>query len=283
MKTIVAILVIIPLLVTTGNARDTSSSSHIYSTNNHSLAKLTSTDSSAAISSSDTDKKNLRSLVDELKEKGFHIKQLLKDSRFQIYDDIVKRFKKSAERESPSLDSYKQILGYKNKSEQILDFIHDHEQQLDKAEKEYGISKFVVAAIIGIESDFGMVTGSYNPFNAYVSMYVKNYRTSFAKAQIEALLEFTKRNGIDVFELNSSYAGAMASVQFIPHSLNKWFVGSDIYSMDNNIMSAANYLRYFKERTNSIEKAVLRYNPSSLYQQAVLDLADDAKQKYNSD
>jgi len=225
---------------------------------------------------------DLSSLIADLKEEGFIIEKLLSDSRFELYDGIGDRFRKSAERKSHSLEYYKEILGFEIKSQRIREFITNHNEQLQKASEKYGISKYVIAAIIGIESDFGQNIGSYNPFNVYVSMYVEDYRRDFAKAQLKELLKFVERHNIDVFELKSSYAGAMAFAQFIPYSLNKWFVGKDIFDMDNNIMSVANYLAYFKARNNDIETAVLRYNPSSLYTQAVLDLAEQAEQHFSS-
>jgi len=75
----------------------------------------------------------------------------------------------------------------------------------------------------------------------------------------------------------------MSFAQFIPSSLNRWWVGKDLYYMPNNIRSVANYLAYFKNKTGSLETAVLRYNPSSLYQQAVLSLADEVKSRSNSE
>lgn len=223
-----------------------------------------------------TEPENLPSLVDYLQEHGFDIQSLLDDPRFEVYDDITDRFTKSAEKKSHSLDSYKRVLGFEKKASQLNQFMGEHSDQLRKAEQEYGISSAVIAAIIGIESDFGKNIGSYNPFNAYVSMYANGYRQDFAKDQILELLKFTERHDIDVYELKSSYAGAMTYAQFIPYSLNKWFIGDDIFDMNNNIMSVANYLAYFKEKTGNIETAVLRYNPSNLYTQAVLDLAKQA-------
>ncbi len=230
-----------------------------------------------AMASETPDDNNLSSLISYLEEKGFEIESLLNDPRFEIYEDIVDRFTKSAERKSHTLDSYKRVLNFEDKARQLDAFMENYSDQLKQAEEKYGIPSSVIAAIIGIESDYGKNIGSHNPFNAYVSMYANGYRQDFAKAQISELLEFTKRNDIDVFELKSSYAGAMAFAQFIPYSLNKWFVGEDIFDMKNNIMSVANYLAYFKERTGDIETAVLRYNPSSLYTQAVLDLAKQGR------
>lgn len=225
---------------------------------------------------------NLTSLADYLNKTGLKIEELIKDPRFEIYEEIGDRFRKSAERKSRGIDEYKRILGFDVKSKKITEFIDENHDQLKKAEETYGIPKYVISAIIGIESDYGKNIGSYNPFNAYVSMYVVEYREDFARAQLKELLEFVERNGIDVFELKSSYAGAMSYGQFIPYSINKWFIGDDIFDMNNNIMSVANYLAYFKERTGSIEKAVLRYNPSSLYTRAVLDLAEEAEKGFTS-
>ncbi|MGF1668801.1 MAG: lytic murein transglycosylase [Balneolaceae bacterium] len=223
---------------------------------------------------------SLSALIKTFENKGYDIRKLLEDPRFKIYEGISDRFRKSAERRIDHIDDYKRVLGFEAKKANISDFIRQHSHQLDLAEKTYGISKYVIAAIIGIESDFGKNIGSFNPFNAYVSMYVENYRAEFAEAQLLELLEFSKKNNIDILDLKSSYAGAMSYAQFIPYSLNKWFVGSDIFDMNNNIMSVGNYLAYFKERTGTIEKAVFRYNPSSLYTEAVLLLAGEAEKMF---
>lgn len=227
----------------------------------------------------DNEKYNER--LNELKvffqSSGMNIDHMLDDPRFEVYEGIGDRFKNSAERKTLNLEEYKGVLGFDAKKSQMSAFIKEHNVQLEKAEEEYGIPKYVIAAIIGIESDYGRNIGSYNPFNAYVSMYAVDYRAEFARAQLKELIEFVTRNEIDVFELKSSYAGAMAFAQFIPYSLNKWFVGDDIFDMNNNIMSVGNYLAYFKERTGSIDRAVYRYNPSELYTSAVMALANEAE------
>jgi membrane-bound lytic murein transglycosylase B len=218
----------------------------------------------------------LNELKEYFRSEGMVIDQLLEDSRFEVYESIGDRFRNSAERKTVSLEQYKGILGFEAKKTQIAVFMDENREQLEKAEQEYDIPKYVIAAIIGIESDYGRNIGSYNPFNSYVSMYAVDYRADFARAQLKELIEFVNRKNIDVFELKSSYAGAMSFAQFIPYSINKWWVGDDIFDMNNNIMSVGNYLAYFKERTGSIDRAVFRYNPSELYTSAVLALADEA-------
>lgn len=229
-----------------------------------------------------TAEKRIKVLARKLKKEGFDIDSLLTDPRFEFYDGIADRFRHAAEKKSPSLKSYKKILGFKAKKDNIVAFMKAHAEQLEKAEQRYGVPKYVISAIIGIESDFGKNAGHYNPFNSYVSMYAESYRKEFAFNQLKHLLTFVKNRNIDVFDLKSSYAGAMTFGQFIPYSMNKWFIGNDILDMNNNIMSVANYLSHFRKRTGSIKKAVYRYNPSTLYTKAVLDLANEAREKYRA-
>ncbi len=223
---------------------------------------------------------SLNQLADYFKAGESSIEPLLNDPRFEIYEQIADRFRKSAEVKSLDIHEYKRILKFNEKIERSVHFTRTYTEQLKKAEKEYGISRYIISAIIGVESNYGENLGTYNPFNVYVSMYVVDYRKSFARAQLKELLEFTDRYKMDVFELKSSYAGAMSFAQFIPYSMNKWFVGKDITDLNNNIMSVANYLAHFKKRTGSNEKAVLRYNPSSLYVQAIMSLAEETKKYF---
>jgi len=230
----------------------------------------------------DTYHKQIAALTAYFREKGYdEISALFRDPRFEIYDSIDRRFKRSAEVKSMDIEEYKRILKFEDKRDRIVGFIDTHRESLEQAEETYGISRYVISAIIGIESNFGENMGKYNPFNTYVSMYVVGYRQRFARAQLHELLTFARRNELDIFELKSSYAGAISYAQFIPYSLNKWFVGSDIFDINNNILSVANYLSYFMRRTGSIDKAVLRYNPSDLYVEAVLELAEHTRIRYS--
>lgn len=221
-------------------------------------------------------------LIAHFDKKGIDLKPYFEDSRFELLPRIKKKFTKSAEKKLNTLDDYKKVIGYDGKKRRIEKFVNEYKEELKRAEKEYGIPQEVIVGILAVESDFGVHKGRHNPFNAYVSMIAEDYRSEFALAQLEELMEWTKRNEVDVLSLKSSYAGAMSYAQFIPYSLNKWFVGTELYDMENNIYSVANYLKHFKEVTGSVEKAVFRYNPSTLYQQAVLALADDAKPYFKS-
>ena len=220
---------------------------------------------------------NLSLLMSYMSKKGFAIDTLIADKRFDIYGSIASKFTRSAEKRIKSLEEYKKLLGFSDKKERIFLFMERNLCTLEKAEEIYGIPKEFIASIFGIESDFARVKGTYNPFNVYVSMHVKSVRPDLAIPQLEELLIFCRKNNLDVLSLRSSYAGAMSYAQFLPLSLNSWFIGADLYDIDNNIMSTANYLSYFKRRTGSLEKAVYSYNPKDVYVGFVMDLAKEAK------
>ena len=225
--------------------------------------------------------------IDELilhfDKKGTDIRPFLEDSRFVQIEDITGKFRRAVEIKIGDINDYKELIKFDQKKGKVAEFVATYSDALAQAEKEYGIPRTVIIGIIGVESEYGMYKGSYNPFNAYVSMYVEGYRSDWALAQLEELLIWTEKNGLDVMDLKSSYAGAMSYAQFIPWSLNRWFVGGDLYDMPNNIYSVANYLAHYKDVTGSLEKAVLRYNPSTMYQQAVLSLAEEAEGIIESD
>ncbi len=228
-------------------------------------------------------KKKVNSVQENISElqillkKDPRIDKLLENFDLKKHENVVRRFRNSAEKRTMNFEEYKKKIGYEGKRKKINEFIQKNKDVLNAAQKKYGMPVEVIAAILGIESNFGKVTGKYNPFYSYVSIYAQNYRKNFAKSQLEELLAFCKPKNCDIEELKSSYAGAMGYAQFIPSSLNKWFVGNDLYSMKNNIFSIGNYLSHFKKERGSLKKAIHAYNPSELYVRAVMSLAEEVK------
>jgi membrane-bound lytic murein transglycosylase B len=239
------------------------------------------------------------SLVLKLKGKGHDIESFLSNPKFEIYENIDSIFINSAE--AVGADAYKEALkkgdtaeaekifdeeyekykkkiGFDDKKNYMTQFMKQFPQELPAAEKQYVIPDEIIASIIGIESNFGRYSGKRQAFNVFISLYVKNYRRDFALRQLEELLNFRQRNNQDMFDFNSSYAGAIGFMQFIPSSLNQWFVGKDVKDMNDTINSVANYLAHFKEKEGALDKAVYRYNPSKFYVKAVFELADYGKE-----
>jgi membrane-bound lytic murein transglycosylase B len=219
----------------------------------------------------------LQELVAHFNHKGVDINPLLQDDRFALVEDITGKFTRAVEIKINSFEDYQDRINFARKRDLIAVFYSEYHMELKAAEAEYGIPKEVIIGILGVESEFGRYKGSYNPFNAYVSMFVEGYRTEWTLQQLEELIKFANKKQLDVLDMKSSYAGAMSYAQFIPWSLNRYWVGSDLYHMPDNINSVANYLAHYKEVTGSLNKSILRYNPSTMYQKAVLALAEEAE------
>ena len=240
----------------------------------------------------------LSALCAAMTERGCPIDRYLSHPRFRFHETIDASFQQSAEATGiknlndasadqdedakeavfdRELDQYKEKVGFANRKEMAPRFIEKYRDQLVRCEQEYGISKEIITAVIGIESCYGHATGEYYAFNVYVSMYLRNYRQEFALTQLEELLKFVERTGTDMFSLQSSYGGAMGYMQFIPSSLNRWFVGTSLTDMDDAIASVANYLSYFLETEGSIERALFNYNRSVFYTRTILEIAEYAK------
>ncbi len=241
---------------------------------------------------------SINALAKLLKKKGYETEQLFSHPKFKIYENIDSYYTQSPEKKGKSAyqkalgkgdkkeadrifneeyKKYKENIGFGTKKKRMASFVQKYSAHLILTEKKFNIPWKVIAAIIGLESNFGTITGRYNCFNVYVSMYVKNYRKKFALSQIEELLQFTNITNHDIFELNSSYAGAIGYMQFLPYSLNRWFVGDNVFDMNDTISSVANYLSHFKKKRGTLEKAVYSYNPSRFYVKTVFELAEHGK------
>jgi membrane-bound lytic murein transglycosylase B len=72
--------------------------------------------------------------------------------------------------------------------------------------------------------------------------------------------------------LSSSSAGAQGPMQFLPSTWRRYGLGGNVHDPHDAILGAANYLR-----TNGAPRrawqALYRYNPSTLYVEAVLRYA----------
>ena len=246
----------------------------------------------------DTYSSSIDSLIEQLRKKGYETENLFSHPKFKIYYNINSYFINSAESKGKSAynialkkgdpkeaervfneeyEKYKVRVGFDKKKNAIALFMQEYSEYLSLSEKKYDIPKEVIAAVIGIESEFGKYTGTHYAFNIYVSMYIKNYRKDFAFLQLEELLKFSERTKIDVYELNSSYAGAIGFMQFLPYSLNRWFVGNNVNDMIDNISSVANYLSHFMKEKGTLEEAIYSYNPSKFYVKTVSELANYGK------
>lgn len=220
---------------------------------------------------------------------------------FQIHSNIDQYFKRSAEKQTDhdkkrNAAWYFARIGVDAKIEKGKPFIEDHIEIFNRAEAKHGIHKELIAAIIGIETNFAdrQQRGKFYAFNSLVSQYIFTNRTRFAVREITALYKFSLKTGHTPQYFTSSYAGAIGWGQFIPSSLLTFFIDSnginddvDPFDIEDTIFSVENYL--YKNNLsgenigdyNSKYRAVFAYNHSDVYVKAVLYIYDGLRDYFS--
>ncbi|MCD4829262.1 MAG: lytic murein transglycosylase [Candidatus Cloacimonetes bacterium] len=215
------------------------------------------------------------------------------DDRFLLHATIEDRFSTAAEHkvdrtEEKSLDWYFEVFGVKTKVKLGRAFMQDNMPLLDQIETDYGIHPEMVCAVLGMETNFAQerFKGNYYVFNSLVSQYLfMERRRRFALRELTAFYQFCDKTGHEPYHFVGSFAGASGWGQFIPSSLLSFFVDAsgndhdiDIYSLEDNVHSIANYLSGHglnAQTMGSPDKryqAVYAYNHSDAYVQAVLHI-----------
>ncbi len=129
-------------------------------------------------------------------------------------------------------------------------FIKNNLETLERAEAQFGVPKEVITAILGVETRYGKIMGSYKVLDALSTLsFDYPRRSNFFSQELINLLLLARENDLDIFKLKGSYAGAMGYGQFIPSSYRAYAVDFDndgsvdlFNSVEDAIGSIANYL-----------------------------------------
>ena len=254
-------------------------------------------------------------LIDRLLKDGFDLEflsKLLKDPRAELNPRLMTISLGSRE----TADLYQQFFS----AESTLlckKFLRQNLKELRKMEKEFGVEKEIVVAILLVESRFGENIGKYRVLPTLASMALidspdnlhTNYlllreidpelsyewmegsakkKANWAYHELKCFLKIARQEEIDPFEVYGSYAGALGMAQFIPSSylayavreksLEKWLA-----SREEAIFSIGNYLKSHGWRKNlpigKKRQALWHYNRSQPYVETILQLSQKMKQK----
>ncbi|MCR8548329.1 lytic murein transglycosylase [Salipiger sp. P9] len=121
---------------------------------------------------------------------------------------------------------------------------------LQDIEARYGVPPKIVAAIWGMESNFGTRKGDIPVISAVSTLAYEGRRGAFFEAQLMAALRLLQRGDTVPSKLTGSWAGAMGHSQLIPTTYQEYAVDfrgdgrRDIWSEDptDGLASTANYL-----------------------------------------
>ncbi len=199
-----------------------------------------------------SERADVQEYVDELvSEHGFEEAALLDlFSQAERKERILESIARPAER-TLEWHEYRQIFVKEPRISQGVEFWAANEAILDAAEARYGVAPEVVVAIIGVETRYGRITGSYRVLDALMTLaFDYPPRSSFFRKELTEYLLLAREEGEDPASFTGSYAGAMGYGQFIPSSYRAYAVdfdedgARDIWANEADaIGSVANYFK----------------------------------------
>jgi membrane-bound lytic murein transglycosylase B len=210
--------------------------------------------------------------------------------------------------------NYDQFLSSKS-IKKANDYMRAHHADLLKAEMDYGVDKEVITAIMLVETRFGAYVGNRPVISILSTMAVLEDKTirdrfwnkiptenrvtreeyekkairksKWAYKELIAFITYVEKEGMDPYNINGSYAGAMGLCQFMPSNIvilaedgNKDGIVNLFHHADA-IASIANYLKHYGWKPgisrDKAGKVVHHYNHSSYYVEIVLKIIDELK------
>jgi lytic murein transglycosylase len=121
---------------------------------------------------------------------------------------------------------------------------------LARAEEKYGVSRYMLAAIWGVESNFGQEMGKRSLVQSLTTLSCMGDRANYFRSELMATLKIIDRGDVPAEKLNGSWAGAFGQTQFMPSTFLRLAVDFEgdgrrdiVDSAPDALASTANYLR----------------------------------------
>ena len=210
--------------------------------------------------------------IDELVEEYQFDKNVLSSvlDEAEVRQDIIDLISKPAER-TMTWDGYRKIFITQKRVREGIEFAKKNRDTLDRAQKEFDVPWHIIVSIIGVETSYGRIKGSFPVVDALVTLgFEYPRRASFFRDELKQFFILACEERIQPFDsqeacslsndvdrespvenirhLVGSYAGAMGIGQFISSSYRRFaidFDGDRFRDIWNNevdaIGSVANY------------------------------------------
>lgn len=197
------------------------------------------------------------------------------------------------------------------------DYIQQNQNTFNGAEKQFDVDKYIITAIILVESKFGTNTGKSSIINSLSTMASLSDRaaqdllwqsipvnrrltkdkfkkkalkkSAWAYKELKAFIKYTAKERIRPETIFGSYAGAIGISQFMPSNIiclakdgnNDGKI--NLFNHEDAIFSIANYLNHHGWHSginkNKAFKVIYRYNHSNYYVNTILKIYKILKEK----
>ena len=149
---------------------------------------------------------------------------------------------------------YQKRLVTESRTKRGQEFVRQHAVQLQQVAQQTGVDAAIVAAIAGIESNYGANMGKHLTLRVLATLsFDYPRRSEFYQRQLAEFFRLCFSQGLDPVLVKGSAAGAVGMGQFIPTSYRDFAVDGDgdqridlFHSAADNIASIAHYLERHK-------------------------------------
>jgi peptidoglycan lytic transglycosylase B len=205
----------------------------------------------------------------------------------------------------------------KKSIKRALKYMENHQTALERTEKEYGVDKEIITAILLVETRLGTFLGGPSILNTLSTiaaladpdvrdMFWKNIskskavtreqlekwvarKSTWAYNELKAFLKYTAQVNMDPTSVSGSYSGAMGIAQFMPSNVIIFARDGDgdgridVFNHADAITSTASYLKHYGWHPGIDRKkayqVIYHYNHSSQYVKTILKVSDLLKPK----
>ena len=212
-------------------------------------------------------------VIDHGFEKSYVVK-VLESAKKQ--EQILKSMSSPAEF-TWTWDRYKKLFLEDKRITNGRKFIKENASLFDQVENEFGVPREIITSILGIETRYGKIKGSYRVIDSLATLgFDFPRRSKFFKSELIQFFILTRENNLDINSVQGSYAGAMGYGQFISSSYRAYAIDYDgdgyadlFNSVPDAVASIANYLKkHGWKRDGVIVKKVQLNNVSKIYKLA---------------
>lgn len=156
--------------------------------------------------------------------------------------EIIKRMNAQPEFKTPIWD-YLATLVDDRKVEDGRAMMRRYARALDSAQARFGVDKYAIAAVWGVESDFGQAKGKWSlPQSLSTLVCTAPRRRAYFRGELLATLKIVARGDLAPNQLWGSWAGAFGQTQFMPTTYLRLAVDGDGDGRRDLVASAADAL-----------------------------------------
>lgn len=187
----------------------------------------------------------VRETAKEFKLDAAAIEAMLAQARYQ--QSIIDAITRPAE--AKPWKAYRPIFMTPQRIAEGRAFLAEHRDALARVEADTGVPAEMIVAIIGVETSYGRITGSYRVLDAlYTLAFHYPKRAPFFRSELANVFALAQEENLDLPALKGSYAGAMGYGQFMPSSYRNYAKDGDgdgrrdlFGNLDDVFASVANY------------------------------------------